>query len=130
MTDPRPTGEHGASLITSILGTFFVLATVFAGVETLVTMHRRTIVTGVADDLARRLARDETLDPASEATASAGALGRGVTMQATNRGDDIVVTVSARGPGLLRFGPFKAFNRIRRTVTARREVFQTYAAVP
>lgn len=115
--------EHGAGLITSILGTFFVLATVYACVDILVTMHRRTVVTAVADDLARRLARDVSLDPTTEANLSARSLGPGVQMTAVTNGDDVVVAVSARGPRLLPFEPFDRFSRIERTMRARRELF-------
>ena len=104
-----------------------VLATVFASVEILVTMHRRTVVTAVADDLARRLARDSSLNPASEATSSAKGLGRGVTVTAESSGDDVVVAVTARGPRLLRFGPFARFGRIDRTARAHRERFRPSA---
>ncbi len=104
-----------------------VLATVFACVEILVTMQRRTVVTAVADDLARRLARDSSLDPSSEATASSQGLGRGVTITAHSSGDDVVVAVTAKGPRLLRFGPFARFGRIERTARAHRERFRTPA---
>ena len=122
--------ERGAGLITTVLGTFFVLATVFASVEMLVSMHRRTVVTGVADDLAHRLARDVGLDSNGEASAAAAGLGPGVRMTASVVGDDVAVTVVARGPRLLRFGPFAKFSRIERTVTARREVFKVNRASP
>lgn len=120
----RVEADRGAGLITSILGTFFVLATVYACVDVLVTMHRRTVVTAVADDLARRLARDTGLDPSTEATMSARSLGPGVRMTAIASGDDVVVAVSARGPRLLPFEPFERFSRIERTMRARRELFR------
>lgn len=122
----RPADERGASLITSILGTLLLFATVFACVELLVTMHRRTVVTGVADDLARRLARQpNTLASASgmEAAAreAASSLGSGVTMTADIVADEVTVNVTANGPGLLNWSAIADFTKINRTVRARIE---------
>jgi Flp pilus assembly protein TadG len=126
----RPADERGASLITSILGTLLLFATVFVCVELLVTMHRRTVLTGVADDLAQRLARRPELvsNPAAlnEAAKSAAAsLGSGVTMYATLEGGDannvVAVQVIARGPGLLGWSAIEEFTQIDRTVSARVE---------
>ena len=116
--------ERGSGLITSIAGTFLVLATIFVAVEVLVTMHRRTIVTGVADDLARRLARNASLDPVREATIAAANLGPGVRMRAYGEGGDVVVTVSARGPGIGRLDVLRPFSTIERTVRAHRQEFK------
>lgn len=115
--------ERGSGLITSVIGTFLVLATVFVSVEVLVTMYRRTVVTGVADDLARRLARSDSLDPVREARVAAAGLGSGVRMRAYEDGGDIVVTVSARGPGIGPLAVLKPFGTIERTVRAHREQF-------
>lgn len=121
---PRPRSERGSGLITSVVGTFLVLATIFVAVEVLVTMYRRTVVTGVADDLARRLARNGSLDPTTEATLAAADLGPGVRMRAYGDGDDIVVTVSARGPGIGPLAALQPFSTIERTVRARRQEFR------
>ena len=124
MTTPGQRRERGSGLITSIIGTFLVLATVFVSVEVLITMYRRTIVTGVADDLARRLARDAALDPETEAGVAAAGLGPGVRMRAYESGTDIVVTVSARGPGIGPLASLKPFGMIERVVRAHRERFR------
>lgn len=116
--------ERGSGLITSTIGMFLVLATVFVSVEVLVTMYRRTVVTGVADDLARRLARNAALDPEKEARVAATGLGPGVRMRAYANGDDIVVTVSARGPGIGPLAALKPFGAIERVVRAHREQFR------
>ena len=115
--------ERGSGLITSILGTFLVLATMFVSVELLLTMHRRTIVTGLASDLARRLARDPTLDADREAAAIATDLGPGVRIVTSDDGDDIVVTVSARGPAIAPLRALAPFARIERTARSHREAF-------
>ncbi len=118
-----PSHENGSGLITSILGTFLVLATVFVSVEVLVTLHRRTIVTGLASDLARRLARDESLDRDRESAYVARGLGPGAGVMAIYDGDDVVVTITAKGPGIAPLGVLKPLTRIRRTVRAHREAF-------
>lgn len=124
MTTPEQRRERGSGLITSIIGTFLVLATVFVSVEVLVTMHRRTVVTGVADDLARRLARNAKLDPDNEARIAAAGLGPGVRMRAYENGPDMIVTVSARGPGIGPLASLKPFRTIERTARAHREQFR------
>ncbi len=124
MTRPEQRGERGSGLITSIIGTFLVLATVFVSVEVLVTMYRRTVVTGVADDLARRLARNAALDPDNEARIASERLGPGVRMRAYETGGDIVVTVSARGPGIGPLAALKPFGTIERVARAHREQFR------
>lgn len=124
MTVTERRSERGSGLITSIIGTFLVLATVFVSVEVLVTMYRRTVVTGVADDLARRLARNAALDPENEARIAAAGLGPGVRMRAYTNGEDIVVTVSARGPGIGPLAALKPFGAIERVVRAHREQFR------
>lgn len=124
MTTSEQRDERGSGLITSIIGTFLVLATVFVSIEVLVTMYRRTVVTGVADDLARRLARDDALDPGNEARIAAAALGPGVRMRAYESGEDIIVTVSARGPGVGPLSALKPFGTIERVVRAHREHFR------
>lgn len=116
--------ESGSGLITSIIGTFLVLATVFVSIEVLVTMYRRTVVTGVADDLARRLARNAALDPENEARVAEAGLGTGVRMRAYESGTDIIVTVSARGPGIGPLAALKPFGTIERVVRAHREQFR------
>lgn len=116
--------ERGSGLITSIIGTFLVLATVFVSVEVLITMHRRTVVTGVADDLARRLARNSSLDRDREARRAAAELGPGVRMRAYDSGGDVVVTVKARGPGIGPLNAIASFGSIERTVRAHREEFR------
>jgi hypothetical protein len=115
--------EDGSGLIPSILGTFLVLATVFVSVEVLVTLHRRTIVTGVASDLARRLARDDSLDREREASEVARGLGPGARVVAVEDGDDIVVTVTAKGPAIAPLGVLAPLTRINRTVRSHRETF-------
>jgi Flp pilus assembly protein TadG len=126
----RPADERGASLITSILGTLLLFATVFVCVELLVTMHRRTVLTGVADDLAHRLARQpKTLsDPVAMdqlSSSTAAALGSGVTMTAVivgdGPGDVVTVRVIGRGPRLLGWSAIEEFTKIDRTVSARIE---------
>lgn len=124
MTESEQRREPGSGLITSIIGTFLVLATVFVSVEVLVTMYRRTVVTGVADDLARRLARNAELDPENEARIAAAGLGPGVRMRAYENGASIVVTVSARGPGIGPLAALKPFGTIERVVRAHREQFR------
>ena len=101
-----------------------MLATIFVAVEVLVTMYRRTVVTGVADDLARRLARNESLDLTTEANRAASELGPGVRMRAYGDGDDVIVTVSARGPGIGPFAALEPFRTIERTARARRQEFR------
>jgi hypothetical protein len=118
-----PSREAGAGLITSILGTFLVLVTVFVSVEVLVTLHRRTIVTGVASDLARRLARDDSLDRDRESAEVAQGLGPGARVLALDDGDDVVVTISARGPGIAPLGVLRKLTQIKRTVRSHREAF-------
>jgi hypothetical protein len=120
---PSLSREGGSGLITSILGTFLVLATVFLSIEVLVTLHRRTVVTGVASDLARRLARDDSLDRDREAIDVARGLGPGARVVATEDGDDIVITVTARGPTIARLGVLSRLTRITRTVRSHRETF-------
>ncbi len=121
---PPTDRERASGLITSIVGTFLVLATIFVAVEVLVTMYRRTVVTGVADDLARRLARNDSLDPGAEATRAAADLGPGVRMRAYGDGPDIVVNVTARGPGIGPLAALESFSKIDRTVRVRRQEFR------
>lgn len=116
--------ERGSGLITSIVGVVLVLITVFVAVEALVVMQRRTVITGLADDLARRLARDSMLDARAEATAITASLGKGVTVVSAMDGDDVVVTITASGPGLVPLGILGAFEHIERTTRARIERFQ------
>jgi hypothetical protein len=124
VTTPEQRRERGSGLITSVIGTFLVLATVFVSVEVLVTMYRRTVLTGVADDLARRLARNGGLDPDKEARIAAAGLGPGVRMRAYANGEDIVVTASARGPGIGPLAALKPFGTIERVARAHREQFR------
>lgn len=121
----RGRDERGSGLITSTIGTFLVLATMFLSVELLVTIHRRTMVTGLASDLARRLARDPTLNADHEAAAMASDLGPGVRVVTSDDGDDIVVTVSARGPAIAPLRAIAPFARIERTARSHREAFVT-----
>jgi Flp pilus assembly protein TadG len=119
--------ERGAGLISTSVGTLMLMLLLGSGLHVLLALHTRTLVGAAAWDAARARAVRNPLSESQarqRATAMISGLSPKVDFSASTN-DEVVVTVTAKSPGILPgVTSLDGLRLVSRTVHIRREKFR------
>lgn len=125
MSQPARNNERGSGLISTSLGVVMLMLLLLFSLHVLLALHTRTVVGAAAWDVAQAAASPDggKVDAQERVDNLIGGLNP--TVKVSTGGDVIVVTVSAKSPGLLPgVTSLNSLRKVTRTVRVRREVFR------
>jgi hypothetical protein len=114
-------------MFSSMIGGVVILTVLLLATHVLLALQRRTIVTAVAFDVARSMARNGGIEPGDGERRVRELLhdDHAVVEWLSVVDDDVELRITTRSPSLIAVGPLAGLARIERTVHVRGELLRT-----